>query len=124
MTVGQRIKQRRIELGLTQSDLAKKMGYHGKSAVCAAETRDDHITTTKIKKFAEALNVTPRYLMGWEDINGVPISQPHVDYQAKISDYREEFVEEAIDLYRQIQKLPPDKKDQLESYLRFLQSQS
>lgn len=124
MTVGERIKQRRLELGLTQDDLAKRMGYNGRSGVCAAETKGDNITTTKIQKYAEALGVTSRYLMGWEDINGVPIAPEHVEYNPDIMDYRVEYVEEAIHLYQEIQKLSPERRDQLESYLRFLQSQS
>lgn len=67
MTVGERIKQRRMELGLTQEELAIRMGYKGKTAVCMAETRGDNVTTTKVAKFAKALDVTPRWLMGFED---------------------------------------------------------
>ena len=67
MTVGERIKKRRIELGLSQADLAKKMGYADKTAVCKAETTGDNITTTKVSKFAKALNCSSSYLMGWED---------------------------------------------------------
>lgn len=66
MTVGDRIKERRIELGLTQEELAKRLGYKGRTSVCVVETGGDNVTTTKVKKFAEALNVTPAYLMGWE----------------------------------------------------------
>lgn len=67
MTVGERIKQKRIELGWSQSELASRMGYSGKSSVCKAETYGDSITTAKVTKFAEALGVTEAYLMGWED---------------------------------------------------------
>ena len=67
MTVGERIKKRRIELGLTQEELAKRMGYKGKTSVCVAETKGDNVTTTKVEKFAKALDVSAKYLMGWED---------------------------------------------------------
>lgn len=67
MTVGERIKQRRIELGLSQEELARKMGYSGKSSVCKAETYGDSITTAKITKYAEALDVSEAYLMGWQE---------------------------------------------------------
>lgn len=123
MTVGQRIKQKRIELGWTQEQLARKMGYSGKSAVCMAETKGDNITTTKVEKFAKALGVTSRYLMGWEDINGVPIPTEHAEYKPEISDYRPEFVEEAIEVYRDIQGLTPDRRKALQEYLQYLKSQ-
>ena len=124
MTVGQRIKQRRMELGMTQSELAEKMGYKGKTSVCAAETKGDNITTTKITKYAKALGVSIKYLMGYEDINGVPISQERVEYKAKITDYREDFVYAAIETYKDIQSLSPEKRNQLESFLQYLKTQS
>lgn len=67
MTVGERIKQRRLELGMTQAELAEKMGYSGKTSVCMAEKGKDNITTTKVKKYADALGVSFRYLMGLDE---------------------------------------------------------
>lgn len=67
MTIGDRIRKRREELHLTQSELAKRMGYSDKSAVCKAETCGDNIQTRKIEKFANALGVSISYLMGWEE---------------------------------------------------------
>ena len=64
MTVGDRIKQRRTELGLTLEELAKKMGYSSKSVLAKYEKRDN-LTATTINKFADALDCTPDYLMGW-----------------------------------------------------------
>lgn len=69
MTVGERIKLKRIELGMSQEELAAKMGYSGKSSVCKAETYGDSITTAKVTKFAKALGVTESYLMGWSNDN-------------------------------------------------------
>lgn len=71
MTVGERIKQRREELGLTQMQLAYKMGYNTRSSISRTEQAGDDIGTNRIVKFAEALNVSPAYLMGWEDGTGV-----------------------------------------------------
>lgn len=67
MTIGERIKERRIELGLTQMELSQKMGYKNKSAICNVEKRGDNITSDRIEKLAAALECTPGYLMGWED---------------------------------------------------------
>ena len=73
MTVGQRIRKTRIDKGLTQEELAEKMGYSGKTSVSAAENRGDNITTTKVQRFADALDVSFHYLMGYEDEYGNPI---------------------------------------------------
>lgn len=67
MTVGERIQLKREELGLSQSELAKRMGYAGKSAVSRAENSGDDIGANRIVRFADALNTTPSYLMGWEE---------------------------------------------------------
>ena len=70
-TVGERIKKRREDLGLSQMQLAIKMGYNNRSAISRAETSGDDIGANRVKKFAEALNCTPAYLMGWKDVDFV-----------------------------------------------------
>lgn len=77
MTVGERIRERRIALGMSQEDLAAKMGYSGKSTICKAETHGDNITTTKIARYAEALNCSFDYLMGWDEAE--PIAVPEYE---------------------------------------------
>ena len=64
-SIGQRIKQRREELGLTQDELAQKLGYQSRSSINKIELGRQNLTQSKIKAFASALNVTPTYLMGW-----------------------------------------------------------
>lgn len=66
-TLGQRIKRRREELGLTQTQLAERLGYRSKVSVSNAENDRDDMTTTRISKYADALETTPAYLMGWEE---------------------------------------------------------
>lgn len=66
MTVGERIKQIREELGISQEELAIKIGLKGKSSVCKIEKAGDNISTRSIKKYANALNVPPSKLMGWD----------------------------------------------------------
>lgn len=106
MTVGERIKNRRVELGYSQEELAKKMGYSGKSTVCKAETCGDDITTTKIKKYASALNCSFEYLMGWEEIKTVnlDLSNPEQDGELLLMD--ETSKKYALKLYQ----LPDTKK--------------
>ena len=65
MTIGERIKNRRLQLGLTQTELAHKMGITSKTTICKAETTDFNPTMDRVKEFADALGVSPSYLMGW-----------------------------------------------------------
>ena len=66
MTVGERIKNRRLELGLTQDELAKKVGYKSRSSINKIELSRD-LPLGKVQLVAVALETTPGYLMGWED---------------------------------------------------------
>lgn len=68
-TIGQNILRLRKELGMTQEELAKKMGYTSKSSINKIEMGKSDIPQSKIAKFAEVLGTTPAYLMGWKDDN-------------------------------------------------------
>ena len=62
---GERIRKMRMELGITQEELATRMGYVSKSTITRIEQGTRDIPQNKIVKFAEALNTTPAVLMGW-----------------------------------------------------------
>ena len=62
-----RIKIRREELGLSQDELAKKIGYKSRSTIAKIESGENDIPQAKIKAFADALDTTPSELMGWDD---------------------------------------------------------
>lgn len=67
MTTGERIRRRREELGLTQAELAKKTGYSSYSTIAKIESGDNNLKQSKIKAFADALETTPAYIMGWDE---------------------------------------------------------
>lgn len=66
MHIGERIKARREELGWTQDQLAKRMGYTSRSTVQKVEKGINDITQSTVMLYAEVLGVTPSWLMGWE----------------------------------------------------------
>lgn len=68
MTVGERIKELRTNLGLTQEELAYKIGYKSRATVNKIESGEREITQSMIAKFASALHVTPSVIMGWDDM--------------------------------------------------------
>ena len=70
MTIGERIKQKRLEQGLSLDQLADKMGYKSKTSVFRAEQGMTDLPLSKVKEFAKVLKTTPSYLMGWEDEEG------------------------------------------------------
>ena len=67
MTIGEKIAKRRKELDLTQEQLAKKLGYKSKSTINKIELGINDMTQSRVVSFAEALNVSVAYLMGWDD---------------------------------------------------------
>lgn len=75
-TLYDRIKTRRTELGLTIEELAHKMGYKDKSSISKIENGKADIPQSKIAAFADALETTPAYLMGWEEKPTAPAPRP------------------------------------------------
>ena len=67
MEVGERIKLRREELKMTQDELAKKVGYTSRSSIAKVESNANGMIQSKLVLFAEALQTTPAYLLGWAD---------------------------------------------------------
>lgn len=66
------IKNRRIEIGATLEDIAKIVGV-SKATVQRWESGNiANIRRDKIVKLAKALNVSPAYLMGWEEEPDIP----------------------------------------------------
>lgn len=65
--IGTRIMERRQQLGLTQEELAFRMGYKTKSAINKIELGINDVSQSKVVKFAEALQTSIAYLMGWDE---------------------------------------------------------
>lgn len=59
------IKQRRIALKMSQTELAHKVGYTDRSTIAKVEAGQIDLTQPKIMAFAKALNTTPGKLLGW-----------------------------------------------------------
>lgn len=76
MTIGERIKQRRIKLGLTVDELAEMLGKNRATIYRYESNEIEKLPTTVLEPLAKALNISPGYLMGWEDgaepLNGEP----------------------------------------------------
>ncbi|WP_303900618.1 LexA family transcriptional regulator [Anaerotruncus colihominis] len=66
-TIGSRIRNRREELGLSQDELGKRLGYKSRSSINKIELNQRSLTQSKIKAIADALETTPSYIMGWNE---------------------------------------------------------
>lgn len=67
--LGIRIKLRRIELGLTQEELAARLGNKSRASVCTVENGKEDMTTARIQQYANALECSLYYLIGDEGLD-------------------------------------------------------
>lgn len=118
---GLKVRARRNELGLSQKDLADRLGYQNRSSVAKVETGMIDLPVSKVQEFAEALGVSVKYLMGIDS---------HADELAEVYDPFVQHLEMMKDkttaeLYREFLdlNLSPDELKALYKYAVFLVSQ-
>lgn len=68
---GERVKERRIALGMSQDELAKKLGYASRSTINKIENGTNDVVQTKVAEFARALDTSISYLMAWDERPGI-----------------------------------------------------
>lgn len=67
MEIGEKIRNRRLELGWSQRELARRMGYSDNSTLARIEQGKVDVYQNKIVQFSEVLGVSIAYLMDWEE---------------------------------------------------------
>ena len=119
MEVGERIKQRREELNMTQDELAKKVGYTSRSSVAKIEANANGMLQSKLILFAKALKVTPAYIMGWEEESSNKKNDALADIILKAR--RDE---DLIELMRELCDLSPEHRQSVRAFLTLLKQQN
>lgn len=76
MTKGRKIKELRKDIGMSQVELAKRIGVSKQTLYKYENDIITNIPSDKIMRLSEALGTTPAFLMGWLD----PKNE-FVDYQ-------------------------------------------
>lgn len=103
MTTGDKIKQRRLELGWSLRELAKRMGYANQSTVSRIEKGEIDVPQSKVVKFAEVMGTTVAFLMDWEETQKK--NDIAVDIILKLQDD-----EEFLSIVEMLYKLDPQKQ--------------
>lgn len=67
MTIGERIKNRRKQLGLSADDVARKIGKSRCTVFRYENNFIENVPTTILEDLAKVLKTTPAYLIGWSD---------------------------------------------------------
>ena len=106
MNIGERIKKRREELGMSVADLAQKVGKSRATVYRYENGAIEKLPTGVLIPFAEALSTTPAFLMGWTDNKVVDQEEDtdktlqsllelydnlSVDFRSKLLNYAEEL---------------------------------
>lgn len=114
MNVGELIKSSRLEKGMTQEELAEKVGVK-KSAVAKWENgRVSEIKRSNLKALSDALGLNPNQLLG--DIERNPVGVAH-----ELADiYLDANLRAMIAEYK---KLSNEKQAQVREYVLFLSKQ-
>lgn len=85
MKINERIKNRRLELGLSLESVANALGV-SKSTVFRYETKEiEKMPIDIVEPLAKVLKVTPAYIMGWED--NIQNSPPSKESERRIFIY-------------------------------------
>ena len=105
MTVGERIKEVRNKLGSFQVYFADKINVSKQTLYKYENNIISNIPSDKIEAIAKYLSISPAYLMGWENDNGISSDIPD---------------ENLIILNRNAKKLTPEKRKQLLDMARLM----
>lgn len=113
MSAGQRIRLKREELGMTQDELAKILGYKSRSSVNKVENTRD-LSLKLVNQYAKALGCSATYLLGWDDDSSAP-TERHLDAEVAIHDVNivsafSNLSDDDIQIVRKFSKLSASKK--------------
>lgn len=67
MKIGQKIKLKREQIGLSVDELAEILGKNRATIYRYESSEIEKLPTTVLEPLAKALKTTPAYLMGWEE---------------------------------------------------------
>lgn len=115
--IGMRIRKQREALGLSQQELAEKMGYKTRSAINKIEMGINGIPQEKIIKFAQVLKTTPSHLMGLQDQE----EAAHQAFLRLVSDQPDEYTAVILGLGGKKQDVLHMSKTQYEAFKALIQ---
>ena len=107
--IGRKIKNRRRELGMTQEELAEKLGYKHKSSINKLENGTNELQLNAIIKIAEILDIEFEQLACLDDF----ITQDNEINVAAQASHKLIYDPELSEIVLKISKLKPEKRQQV-----------
>lgn len=104
MTIGDRIRVKREEAGLSQEELAKLTDTTKQAIYKYEKGIVVNIPLSRLEKLGKVLNCTPAYIMGWTE-----------DETRELSPKEEKFIE-------LVKNMSDDEIDKMNDYLSFILS--
>ena len=106
MNFGDRLRAARKARGLTQTELGEKCGTIKQTIFKYEKSIVTNIPSDRVEQLAEALDVSPGYLMGWEELaeNPTPdkISAAKQALIAMIDDLPDDQVEKLLQIAKTV----------------------
>lgn len=102
MDIGERIKQRRTELKLSQEELSLMLGYSSRTSVSKIELGERKVPIEKVAEIAKALQTTSAWLMGWKSAEDkfmdttLPVKSKSIPMLGKISCGKPSYANEEV----------------------------
>lgn len=106
MTTGERIKKRRIELGMSADKLAEQIGVSRSTMFRYESGAIEKMPMNNLAPIARALNTTIGYLMGWEEEKNAPAAVSGDECENEVMQY--------------FDRLSAPRKEEALNYLRYL----
>ena len=111
MRIGDRIKERRKYLRMSADELGKRLGKD-RSTIYRYEKGDiENLPLDILEPIAEALETTPQYLMGWNEVQ-----KKNDDLKAIIQELRKDEV--FLSIVQSIYKMDNEKRSSLLTILK------
>lgn len=118
MTIGERIKNRRLELNLSVEEVAAKLGKN-RATVYRYENDDiKELPITVLEPLAKVLETTPADLMGWQNQINLLTGVNAIKDQAQKDYVISKLNKEELDLICKLRQLSPTNRSKVVQYVK------
>lgn len=119
MTLGKKIKERRIELGMSQDELAQKLGYTHRSTISRIERDLTNPPLTKLIAYAEALDMPPEELIDCVDDDAL-VADSNIHNNSQTAKFQNSMYDRYHALFDLVKDATPEEMDQIEQIVKVI----
>ena len=119
--LAERIRERRLALGMSQGELAEKVGYTSRASINKIEKGLVDVPRSKVLAIAKALGVSPTWLLG---IDFIPEPIEHVPLDVEALNAVAQAVDDRYSaLFNTLEGITPEELEKVKTFIEFLKSQ-